>query len=173
MRISNLRSSSRGLDEKCKTYCAIDGLLYHVGDADIYVLERNVQTLYSAHNEFKQFRQAAIKGDARGCKRFELGSKYATICTGGEENAERLFGTDEPEPEKETPGKAVEEDKTVGQVGNNDKALEDAKHELGLQNVIGLDPPEPYIQGDSGGDEGGGGMIIVAAALVALYLMAA
>ena len=68
-----------GLDEKCKTYCAIDGLLYHVRDADIYVLERNVQTLYSAHNEFKQFRQAAIKGDARGCKRFELGSKFARI----------------------------------------------------------------------------------------------
>ena len=61
-------------------YC-LDGAMDYIREKKVQVFPPTMQQLYSARQPFKLFKMAAVEGYEHNTQRFELGSKFASICT--------------------------------------------------------------------------------------------
>ena len=164
-------------DSKLEVAFCIDGVIDYVEQTDCAVLGPNMQIDYSKKQEFKLFKDAAVHGNPDNTKRFELGSKFALICTLDRTESLRVLGHKGP-VRREIRDYLTEVDPALEktQVGNNAKEIVDAKEELfqktGVKldhNLLLEDETEPYY---ATVDEGGGdGLALGLIAVVALFFI--
>ena len=140
----------------------------------------NFQLLFSAKPAFKQFKQAAIRGDREDTTRFELGSEFPLLCVMDYGESHNVLGDEEPlkdDPKTKVVVTKGDYTKTEGttKVGNEVKKQVDAQTELQKKGVFtgplkrGQDEPK-YQEQDV--DEGGGdGMVLGIIALTALIFI--
>jgi hypothetical protein len=167
-------------DGKVEFFYCYDGRGYIKKADEMEPYGPNFQLLFSAKPAFKQFKQAAIRGDREDTTRFELGSKFPLMCVMDYSESHNVLGDEEPlkdDPKTKVVVTKGDYTKTEGttKVGNEVKKQVDAQTELEKKGVFtgplkqGQDEPK-YQEQDV--DEGGGdGMVLGIIALTALIFI--
>ena len=138
----------------------------------------NFQGLLSNKPKFKQFQQAAIRGDREDTTRFELGSEFPLLCVMDYGESHNVLGDEEPL--KDDPKTVVTKGdytKTEGdtKVGNQVKKLVDADTELKKKGVqVSTDfsgPLQPKYESPDTDEGGGDGLVLGIIALTAMLFI--